>query len=74
MREHALSQAKMVPQINKQQPAMVPLGVNPAGKPGRGANIGGPQSGTIMGAVGMSNNFHERERNDTPFPVKPPDV
>ena len=59
----------MVPQIDEQQAAMVALGMDPAGKPGGLADIGGPEGGAIMGAVGV-NLFHGGERNLAPFPVK----
>ena len=72
-REHALRQPVMVAQVYKQQPPMVALGVNPAGKSYGLANICGAQSGAVMSAVGV-NLFHEAERNLAPLPVKRPAV
>jgi len=42
----------MVSQINEQQPAMIPLAVNPAGQAGGDAGLGGAQRAAIMGAIG----------------------
>jgi hypothetical protein len=43
----------MVAQIYEQQPAVVALGVDPAGKPGGLADIFAPQGSAVMGAVGV---------------------
>jgi hypothetical protein len=73
--EYALGQPEMVPQIDEQQPAMVALGMNPAGKPGQAADIPCPQSSAMVGAVFMHRKiFHSLGKETRPpsLSTRPP--
>ncbi len=61
----------MVAQVQKEQAAMVPLGMHPARQAGRVTNVSAPKGRAVMCPVGVGEGIHEMERNEAPLPVKP---
>ncbi len=51
--QHQLGQAIVVAQVDEDQPAMVPLAMDPAGKPDGLAGVGGAKRAAGVGAVGV---------------------
>ena len=49
--EHALGQALVVAQVDEEQMAVVALAMDPAGQPGRHADVLGPQLAAGVGAI-----------------------
>jgi len=52
LKDH-LGQAEMISEIDKEKLAMIPLSMDPAGKPDFLADIGGAKAVAMMGAIGM---------------------